>query len=82
MSSVTSTLEVVICRGPTCSLMDREALQAWCADLEAAGLPVTHEVSGCTGNCLEAPVVCWNGRIITEASPERLTETLIEEDLP
>jgi NADH:ubiquinone oxidoreductase subunit E len=59
--------------------MDGEALTSWCADLEAAGLPVTHGISGCTGHCLEAPVVQWNERMITEASPARLTATLIEE---
>ncbi len=81
VSNTVARLEVVICQGPTCSLMNGEELHAWCADLGAAGLPIAHEVSGCTGNCLEAPVVEWNGRIITEASPALLTETLIDEGL-
>jgi len=81
VSRVTAELEIVVCQGPTCGLMDNHALIAWCDALAEAGLPVTHEVSGCTGNCLEAPVAMCNERIITEASPERLTAALIEEDL-
>lgn len=74
-------LTVVVCRGPSCSLMGGAALQNWCRDLETAGLNIRHGISPCTGNCQESPVVEWNGTYITEATPERLTERLIQEDL-
>ena len=81
MPQAVNTLRVVICKGPSCSLMNGEDLVAWCTALKAAGLPVEHAVSGCTGNCLESPVVQWNGCYLTECSPESLTERLIEEGL-
>jgi NADH:ubiquinone oxidoreductase subunit E len=61
--------------------MDSADLLDWCRDLQAAQLPIQYSESLCTGNCTEAPVVQWNGRYETEASPERLTELLVEEDL-
>ena len=70
-------LSVVVCRGPSCSLMDSESLLSWCRDLQEAGLPISFEKSGCTGNCSECPVVQWNGRYLTQCSPARLTEQLI-----
>ncbi|CAM2006974.1 NAD(P)H-dependent oxidoreductase subunit E [Acanthopleuribacter pedis] len=71
-------LHLTICRGPSCGVMGSDALVAWCADLNAAGLPVSHEICGCTGNCTEAPVIELDGRYVTEVSPEKLTEILIE----
>lgn len=68
---------MIVCKGPSCSLLGGEALLDWCRDLEAAGLPVEYEVSGCSGNCMESPVAQWNGRYLTECSPEKLTEELI-----
>ena len=73
------SLQVIVCKGPSCSLMGGTELEQWCDALEASGLPVSHEVSGCTGNCLESPVVQWNGRYLTECSPEKLTAQLIED---
>lgn len=81
MSETTKTLDVVVCRGPSCSVMDSADLLDWCRDLQAAQLPINCSESGCTGNCLEAPVVQWNGRYLTEVTPEKLTEQLMEEDL-
>ena len=75
------TLNVVVCKGPNCSLMNGDALEAWCRDLEAAGLPITHDITGCTGNCLESPVVQWNDRYLTMCTPAKLTARLIEEGL-
>ena len=75
------SLNVVVCKGPSCCLMNGDALEAWCRDLAAAGLPVTHEISSCTGNCQESPVVQWNGRYLTECSPAKLTEQLMEDGL-
>ena len=79
MNQSRSSLNVVICQGPSCSLMGCRELLAWCDALKAAGLPINFNVSGCTGNCLESPVVEWNGRYLTESSPEKLTARLIEE---
>jgi NADH:ubiquinone oxidoreductase subunit E len=79
-SSPSKTLAVVICKGPNCSLNNAGALVDWCAQLADAGLPVSHSISGCTGNCSEAPVVQWNGRYLTECSPEKLTEQWITDD--
>ncbi|MDJ0841492.1 MAG: hypothetical protein QNK37_33600 [Acidobacteriota bacterium] len=76
-----NSLKVVVCKGPTCSLLNGGELEEWCRDLEAAGLPVSHEISGCTGNCLESPVVQWNGCYLTECSPAKLTEQLMEDGL-
>lgn len=81
MSQAVKTLSVVVCKGPTCSAMDSAALQSWAEDLQGAGLPVHTDVTNCTGNCLEAPVVAWNGRYLTETSPEQLTARLIDEGL-
>lgn len=81
MSQTSKNLEVIVCRGPSCSVMDSADLMNWCRDLQAAELPVTCAESLCTGNCTEAPVVQWNGRYITEATPEKLTERLMHEDL-
>ena len=77
----TKSLQIRICRGPNCSLLGGDGLLQWCRDLIAAGIPIDHEISGCTGNCLEAPVVEWNGRYLTEMSPAKLTDQLIGEDL-
>lgn len=33
----------------------------------------------CTGNCDEAPVVCWNQTYMTEVTAMQLTERLIDE---
>ena len=74
-------LEVVVCKGPSCSLMNGKELERWCEELEAAGLPLKHALSGCTGNCTESPVVQWNGHCLTHCSPQKLTERLIEENL-
>ena len=74
-------LKLIICRGPSCSLAGSAALVDWCRDLEAAGLGIASDVSRCTGNCEESPVVQWNGTYLTRCSPEKLTERLIEEDL-
>ena len=74
-------LNVVVCKGPSCSLMNGSELEGWCRDLEAAGLPIDHDISGCTGNCLESPVVQWNGRYLTECTPAKLTEQLMEDGL-
>lgn len=73
-------LKLVICQGPSCSLMGSADLVVWCQDLENAGLAVSHQISGCTGYCLESPVVQWNGRFLTCCSPEKLTSQLIQED--
>ena len=72
-------LKIVVCKGPSCSLMGGDELVTWCEDLEKAGLAVCHQISGCTGNCLESPVVQWNGRYLTECSPEKLTSQLIQD---
>lgn len=77
----TALLEVIVCKGPTCSLMNGSALEGWCEELEAAGLPLSHSISGCTGNCLASPVVCWNGEYLTGCSPVKLTARLIDEGL-
>ena len=61
--------------------MNGDALEAWCRDLASAGLPITHDITGCTGNCLESPVVQWNDRYLTECTPAKLTARLIEEEL-
>lgn len=74
-------LDIVVCKGPTCGFMGGSDLEAWCRDLEAAGLPIRHEICGCTGNCMESPVVVWNGKFVTEADPEKLTALLIEEGI-
>lgn len=74
-----ATLKVVVCKGPSCGLMGARRLEEWCADLENAGLSLEHDISGCTGNCLEAPVVQWNDRYLTECTPEKLTSQLIED---
>ncbi len=79
MQNGNGELRVIVCKGPSCSLLGGDALENWCRELNQAGLPVKHEVSGCTGNCLESPVVQWNGRYITECNPEKLTGQLIEE---
>lgn len=81
MAEPVKNLKVVVCKGPSCSLMEAEDLMSWCADLAAAGLPIQHEESRCTGNCSESPVVEWNGRYLTECSPVKLTERLIEDGL-
>lgn len=78
---MSAKLSVIVCRGPSCSLHDSAALVRWCEELAAAHLPITHDISPCTGNCHEAPVVEWNGVYLTEATPERLTSQLIAEDL-
>jgi NADH:ubiquinone oxidoreductase subunit E len=72
-------LKIAVCTGPSCSLLGSSELRDWCGQLEAAGLDIHHEITGCTGNCLESPVVEWNGRYITECSPEKLTSQLIED---
>ena len=81
MTEIEKTLNVIVCRGPSCSLMGSDELVAWCRDLKAAGLPLRHDISGCTGNCVESPVVQWRDRYVTEASPEKLTELLIDEGI-
>lgn len=72
-------LNIAVCKGPSCSLMGGSELKDWCEQLEAAGLAIQHQVTGCTGNCLESPVVEWNGRYLTDCSPEKLTAQLIED---
>ena len=61
-------------------MMGRDELIEWCQDLSAAGIVLNQQISGCTGNCLEAPVVQWNDQLITNSSPEKLTQLLIESD--
>lgn len=79
MKTESGQLQIVVCKGPSCSLLGGDALQSWCEELVSAGLPVNHNISGCTGNCLESPVVQWNGRYLTECNPEKLTGQLIED---
>ncbi len=76
-----AVLNVTVCAGPSCSLMGGEALSAWRRQLAEAGLPIEGDDCGCTGNCLESPVVVWNGRFLTECTPESLTARLIDEGL-
>ena len=81
MTSKAGELTIVVCMGPSCSLMGGRDLVQWCKDLEAAGLAVSHQIRGCTGNCMESPVVQWNGRYLTACSPTQLTEKLINEEI-
>ncbi len=78
---MSANLSVLVCTGPTCSLQGGPALSAWCRDLAAAGLAIEAGTTPCTANCCEAPVVTWNGRYLTECTPEKLTAQLIAEDL-
>jgi len=80
MSQVkTATLTVTVCQGPSCSLLGGQELIDWARQLSEAGLSVACSQSGCTGNCLESPVVQWNERYVVECTPAKLTELLIEE---
>lgn len=78
---MSSKLFVQVCTGPTCSLQGGPALSAWCRDLAEAGLAIELGTTPCTGNCCEAPVVTWNGRYLTELTPDKLTAQLIADDL-
>ena len=73
-------LKVIVCKGPSCSLFGAAELQRWCEELKRAGLSVEHQISGCTGNCLESPVVQWNDQYVTRATPEGLTGRMIEDN--
>lgn len=81
MTDTMQNLHLTICRGPTCGIMGSDALVTWCVDLQNAGLAVSHEICGCTGNCCEAPVIELDSTYETEVTPERLTEILIERGL-
>lgn len=76
-----SKLKIAICKGPSCSLLGADQLQTWCQELVQADLPIHYDITSCTGNCLESPVVEWNGEYVTDCSPAKLTERLISEDL-
>lgn len=75
-------LAISVCRGPSCSVMGSGALAQWCRDLIEAGIELEFQITSCTGNCQEAPVVQWNGRYLTEMNTAKMTEQLMEEDLP
>lgn len=77
--TVTKTLSVQVCRGPSCCLMGSRSLVEWCQDLIDAGIELDYQITSCTGHCQEAPVVQWNGRFLTQMSPAGMTRQLIGE---
>ena len=73
-------LHIRVCRGINCSIFGAGGLVQWCEDLIANGIPMDFDVSQCTGNCKESPVVAWNGEYLTQMSTEKLTIELMKED--
>lgn len=80
MSATSKTLSITVCRGPSCSLLGSSALVSWCRDLADAGIALDFQISSCTGHCQEAPIVAWNGSFLTQMSPAKMTEALIQEE--
>ena len=70
-------LAFVVCLGPNCSVNGAQDLIQWGKDLQDAGLLRLSTVN-CTGNCTEAPVALFGNRYVTQASPAKLTETVIK----
>ncbi|MCB1044255.1 MAG: NAD(P)H-dependent oxidoreductase subunit E [Acidobacteria bacterium] len=78
-SSDADKLEITVCVGPQCSQFGADDLRLWCRTMEQAHLSLELLEVHCTGNCDEAPVVCWNQTYMTEVTAMQLTERLIDE---